>query len=175
MLPVLRLGKIVAVLWNGWIDVITGRRAASRACRQRREAFFRRYTGRTLIVHAGLPIDWLEALLKTGGGAGHFRLDARPLPQPRPSPVVWVVQEFLLPLALPLPVLVDVAPDALRVRHLLRYGGLCQPTDILWILEDIRIRGRTHATLHPADTGFRCEHGITPDDNAVQTIEGVSF
>ena len=39
--------------------------------------FLARYAGRTLIVHAGFPPDWLEELLKQPGGGGYFRLDSR--------------------------------------------------------------------------------------------------
>lgn len=162
------------MLWDQLYEAITGQ-STVRGQRARRDAFLHRFSGRTLIVHTGLSTEWLEELFKTGGGAGHFRLDARPLPQRRPTPVEWVVQEFLLPLGLPLPVLVQVAPDCLRLRHLQRYGAICHPADILWIVEDMRERERVHATLYCTETGFRCERGIHPDDNEVQTPDGLSF
>jgi hypothetical protein len=121
-------------MWNV-LRILTGRPPADP--RARRVLFFQRYRARTLIVHTGLTIDWLEELLKQGGGGGHFRIDARLTPARTPTPVEWVVHGFILPLGLPLPLIARVSDDSIGIRHLVRHGAVCHPTDIAWILEDM--------------------------------------
>ena len=134
---------------------------------RRLDRFFARYRGRTLIVHQGLAIDWLEELLKLGGGAGHFRIDVRRAMDPR-SPVSWVAHRFILPLDLPLPVLCDVGPAAIAVRHLRTAGRLCHPADIAWILDDMRERSRVHALLSRGTQRLAQQWGLAVDDNAYE-------
>lgn len=142
----------------------------------RRAAFFQRYRARTLIVHTGLSIDWLEELLTQGGGGGHFRLDARMVPARTPTPVEWVVHDFILPLQLPLPLIARISADSIRIRHLVRHGSTCHPADVGWILEDmgdgVGGPGRAHAVLYPHGDGFRAERGIPIDDNCIDTPYG---
>ncbi|MDE2089095.1 MAG: hypothetical protein KGJ12_03625 [Gammaproteobacteria bacterium] len=133
--------------------------------------FFERYTGRTIIAHAGFPSDWLGELLKQPGGGGHFRLDARHQPGARPSPAEWVIHAHVLPLALPLPLLIAVRADALYLRHLVRRARPVHPSEILWILNEIPTRH--HALLRPAAGGFTVERGIPVDDNRVDMESGV--
>ncbi len=156
------------------LRMLAGRPAADP--RARRAAFFQRFRARTLIVHTGLTLDWLEELLKQGGGGGHFRIDARRMPTRMPTPVEWVVHDFILPLQLPLPLIAQVADESIRMRHLVRHGGVCHPTDIAWILEDMgngsAALGRTHAVLYPHGDGFRAERGIAADDNTIDTPYG---
>jgi hypothetical protein len=160
-------------MWN-LLRMLVGRPSADP--RARRAAFFERYRRRTLIVHQGLTVDWLEELLKQGGGGGHFRIDARLTPARTPTPVEWVVHEFILPLGLPLPLIAQVADESIRIRHLVRHGGLCHPGDIGWILEDMGAGdsglGRAHAVLFAHGDGFRAERGIASDDNAIDTPYG---
>ena|GEM_PF-659239 len=142
-----------------------------------RQGFFDRYAGRTLIVHQGLPEGWLGKLVHEPGGGGHFRIDARQPayqgpPARRPAPVQWLIREHILPLGLPLPVLVKVEDrDHLRVRHLRRHGGICQPEEVAMIYDDIA--ARPHALLYPEDSGFAVDWGIDVEDNLVDTPYGM--
>lgn len=151
--------------------MITFWRRRSRAAEDLRGRFLRRYAGRCLIVHRGLPAGWLEELMKQPGGAGYFRLDARRPPGRRPTPVEWLVHRQLLPLGLPLPLLVRVEGEALYLRHLTRGGRPVHPSEILWLLDEIR--DRHHARLRAAAGGFAVEPGLDPNDNTVQALPGL--
>lgn len=140
------------------LSALTGQRDPARR-------FFERFAGRSLIVHAGLSLTWLEELLKQGGGAGHFRVDTRHSPGPRPTPVEWLVHAHVLPLALPLPLLLKVDAGRVQLRHLQRYGGVCDPGEIGWLLDDMAKRGRAHAVLYFENGGFRTQRGIAVEDN----------
>lgn len=131
----------------------------------RAQKFLQRYTGRTLIVHAGLSIAWLEELLREGGGGAHFRVDVRLIDGPATTPVEWLARVYLSKLDLPLPLLLDVASDSIKVRHLQRGGRLCLATDVAWILEDMRTRNRVHATLLITNEGLKTITGMAVDDN----------
>lgn len=142
------------------------------------ERFFDRYAGCSLIVHTGFPAGWLGKLVHEPGGAGHFRIDARQpvfraeAPPRRPAPVQWLVREHILTLDLPLPVLVKVeGRDHLRVRHLRRHGGVCQPEEVGMIYDDIV--ARPHALLIPDDGEFSVDWGIHVEDNRVDTPYGM--
>lgn len=128
--------------------------------------FLARFTGRTLIVHAGLSIGWVEALLKEAGGGGHFRFDARTPTGPRPTPIEWVMHRHVLPQRLPLPLLVKVEPDRLLLRHLTRNGAPVHPSEINWMLREFP--ARTHLVLYAAGSGFRPERGLPVSDNRVE-------
>jgi len=132
-----------------------------------------RFADRVLIVHTGLPGDWLEELFKIPGGAGYFRVDARRQPGGRPTPVEWLVHEYILPLELPLPVLLSVEGDTVRVRHLTDRGQPRHPSDIAWMLDEIDVRH--HALLQRQGTGFRVERVLAVEDNAVETPYGFSL
>ncbi|MHB1515538.1 MAG: hypothetical protein ACYCVY_07475 [Acidiferrobacteraceae bacterium] len=125
----------------------TADRLGQKRVRPLEERFFRRFCGRTLIVHQGLDLEWIEGLLKVGGGGGHFRIDARHLPSHRPTPVEWVVQQHVLPLALPTPLLVTVGDRSLAVRHLRRGHHVFDPAEIPGILEDMSKHNRVHARI----------------------------
>ncbi|WP_026340521.1 hypothetical protein [Thioalkalivibrio sp. ALJT] len=114
---------------------------------QQMERFRNRYTGRSLIVHQGFTGDWLEELLKQPGGGGHFRIDSRPLPRRRPSPVEWLVQTHILPLELPQPLFLDMREDTLLVRHLTRGEHAVHPSEIAWFLEELDTRHHARLTL----------------------------
>ncbi|MFA9461877.1 hypothetical protein [Thiohalorhabdus methylotrophus] len=142
------------------------------------KAFFDRYTGRTLLVHDGLPQGWLGKLVHEPGGGGHFRIDVsgpafRPgTPIRRLYPVQWLVREHILPLGLPRPVLVKVEDrDHLRARHLRRHGGVCDPAEVGMILEDMT--ERPHALLYPEEGGFSVDWVLDPEDNLVDTPYGL--
>lgn len=146
--------------------------------RELRWAFFDRYANRSLIVHAGFPPGWLGKLCHEPGGAGHFRIDVRQrpfredLPLRRLHPVQWLVRDHILPLELPLPVLVRVeARDHLKVRHLRRHGGLCDPAEVGMIHADMV--DRPHALLIPDDGGFAVDHPLGWEDNRVETPYGL--
>ena len=130
--------------------------------------FLARYAGRTLIVHAGFPPDWLEELLKQPGGGGHFRIDSRLAANADPTPVEWLVRRHLLPLDLPLPLLVKVVPDALYVRHLVRGGEAVHPSEIYWLLDEIE--ERHHVRLEVDGASLRVEVGIDPADNEAKSF-----
>lgn len=159
-------------MWKKWLARLRGRGEAYE-CARRRDRFFARYTGRTLIVHAGLSVQWMEELLKVGGGGGHFRFDTRQPPDHKPTPVEWVVHEFILPLHLPLPLLMQVGLNDIAVRHLTDRGYTRHPADIAWLLEDMKSerdggRGRVHARLRSGAAGFIVERGIPPEDNGIK-------
>ena len=117
---------------------------------------------------------WLEELLQQGGGGAHFRLDTRTLPtDARASPVEFFVREYLLPLELPLPIVAKVDADRVAVRHLQRYGGLCHPSDIAWILDDMKDRARMHACCIRRGEAVAVVRGIPVGDNAIETPDGL--
>jgi hypothetical protein len=130
--------------------------------------FLARYVGRTLIVHAGFPSDWLEELLKQPGGGGHFRIDSRQAGSSDPTPVEWLVRRHLLPLELPLPLIVKVTPEGLYVRHLTRGGEAVHPGEIYWLLDEIE--ERYHARLVVEGGSLRTEFGIDPADNEAKSF-----
>lgn len=141
------------------------RALAARRDQKTLERFFARFSGRTLIVHKGLTLDWLEELLKLGGGAGHFRIDARQPPD-RKSPVLWVTHRFILPLELPLPLLCDVGAEEITVRHLLSRGRLGHPADVAWILDDMRGKSRRHGLLVKTGAQLVAHRELPVEDNA---------
>ena len=152
------------------------RRAPDPAARW--QAFLDRYAGCSLIVHDGLPEGWLGKLVREPGGGGHFRIDVRRpafdggVPARRLHPVQWLVREHILPLALPRPLLVRVADrDHLRLRHLRRHGGVCDPAEVSMIHEDMA--ARPHALLLPHPDGFEVAWGIGVDDEAIDTPFGL--
>ncbi|MHB1239920.1 MAG: hypothetical protein ACYC18_05405 [Gammaproteobacteria bacterium] len=132
--------------------------------------FLGRYMNRTIIVHRGLPVPWLTELLKEPGGAGHFRFDARPAPGRHPTPIEWLAHRHVLPFGLPVPLIVLVREDALRVRHLLRKDRLILPSEIPWLLDEIDTR--YHALLRPTEQGLAATAGIPPDDNRIEIPYG---
>ncbi|MHB1670578.1 MAG: hypothetical protein ACYCVM_00740 [Acidiferrobacter sp.] len=147
------------------------RAIATRRDHRRLDWFFGRYRGRTLIIHQGLTVDWLEELLKLGGGGRHFRFDAR-TPLDAKNAVSWVVHRYIVPLELPLPVLCDVGCDTITVRHLLTRGRLGHPADIAWILDDMRDKSRVHATLTREAHRLATRPGLPTADNAYEVDFG---
>jgi hypothetical protein len=127
--------------------------------------FRERFTGRTLIVHRGFPAEWLEELLKQPGGGGHFRIDARPLPAARPTPVGWLLQTQVLPLDLPLPLLLQVRDGDLLVRHLQRQGAAVHPSEIAWFLEELAARHHARLRFRNEAGRIEVERGIAVTDN----------
>lgn len=147
-------------MWAWWKKLRERRRAERLA-----HEFFRKFAGRTLIVHAGLGVSWIEELLKLGGGGAHFRIDTRG-PASRPETAVeWLVRNAIVPQALPLPVVVLVDPNRLRIRHLRDGKHVCHPASIAWILEDIRDRNRVHVELVYVDGRFTATRPLAIDDN----------
>ncbi len=132
--------------------------------------FFDRFSGRTVIVHCGLDVRWLTELLATGGGGRHLRFDLRHA-QSRPvSPLEHVIQRLILPLALPLPLILRIDPDAILVRHLLRSGTICDPSETAWILDEIGTR--FHAALRRDANGMRLERSLPPEENSFSLPAG---
>lgn len=130
------------------------------------QAFAARFAGRTLIVHAGLSPGWIAELQREGGGGAHFRIDVRQRPAGPLTPVEWMVRRHILPLACPLPLLVKVEPDCLRLRHLTRSGVPVHPSEIVWMLEELP--QRAHWTLHGGSGGWRAERGMPFSDNRIK-------
>jgi hypothetical protein len=137
---------------------------AGRPARQL-QRFRERFTGRALILHDGFPADWLEELLRQPGGGGHFRLDIRPLPAARPTPVEWLVQAHILPLDLPRPILVQVRERDLLVRHLQRRGIVVHPSEIAWFLEELDTRYHARLLLAGTPERISVERGMAVDEN----------
>lgn len=128
------------------------------------EPFRQRYTGRSLIVHRGFGGDWLEELLKQPGGGSHFRIDSRRLPCKRPTPVEWLVQTHVLPLALPQPLFLKVEGEAILARHLTRGDHVVHPSEIAWFLEELDTRHHARLVFN-GEGGVRVENGLSVDDN----------
>lgn len=127
--------------------------------------FRERFSGRSLIIHAGFEENWLKELLKQPGGGGHFRLDTRPMPCPRPTPIEWFVQEHVLPLSLPSPLFCRVDADQVLLRHLRRGTHVVHPSEIAWFAEELETRHhfRLELTDHPEE--IRRYSGISVSDN----------
>lgn len=135
----------------------------------RLEAFRARFAGRTIIVHRGLSPDWVDELTKQPGGAGHFRIDARRLPASQPTPIEWVAQNAFSH-GLPLPLILRVEAEGLRVRHLTRAGEPVHPSEIAWMLKELP--RRYHLFLRFEGQGFAAVPGIPVTDNRVSFEEG---
>lgn len=138
------------------------------------QKFLAQYRGRTLIVHQGLTLEWLRELLSVGGGGAHFRVDLRHTDARAGSPLAQVIHRHILPLQLPLPLLLDVHATGIGVRHLQRFGMMCLPTDIAWIVEDMRVRNRVHAYLRVVDGRLVRTVGIAVDDNRYELDDGTT-
>ena len=130
-----------------------------------RDQFLERFAGKTIIVHQGLSIGWVSELLKEGGGAGHFRINVRKTPGKQPTPIEWVVHQWVLPQNLPLPLLVKVEWDIIYLRHLTRGGNPVHPSEINWMLGELPYRA--HMTLRASGKGFLAERGMPESDNEV--------
>ena len=130
-----------------------------------RTRFLQRFTGRTIIVHDGLSIGWVSELNKEAGGGAHFRIDARNVPDRKPTPIEWVVHHHILPHKLPLPLLVKVNDAQLLIRHLTRNHAPVHPSEIYWMLGEFP--ERAHLILTVGGKGFAVTRGIPVSDNAV--------
>lgn len=125
--------------------------------------FLKRYQSRSLILHGGLPPNWLGELLKQPGGGGYFRIDVRTFGSGHPPPVEWVISKYILPLELPIPLLIQVDSAQLYLRHLLRRDKPVHPSEILWFLEEIG--QRHHACLRHIGGRLEASVGIPLTDN----------
>jgi hypothetical protein len=129
------------------------------------ERFFERFVGRTVVVHRGLSAGWVGELQKEAGGQAHFRFDVRRAPGRRPTPIEWVVHREVLPHELPLPLLMRVEPDGIRLRHLVRSGRPVHPSEIRWMLGELV--ARHHLFLRATRRGLAAEPGMSVEDNKV--------
>lgn len=127
--------------------------------------FRERFSGRNLICHAGFEENWLEELLKQPGGGGHFRLDVRPLPSPRPTPIEWFVQSHILPLGVPLPTFIRLEAGRAMIRHLRRGDHVVHPSEIAWFLEELEWRHHVRIDLGETPEDIRVHPGIPISDN----------
>lgn len=151
---------------SGWLSLWRS------TVRGERDLFFQRFAGKSMIVHEGLGRDWLDELLKTGGGGRHFRIDLRHQSGDERSPLSWLVRQ-LQPLTLPKPLLVLVDDHrALLIRHLLQGRHPCHPAEIPWFIEDIRVRNRYHVRICAQPNNVRLEHHLPPEDNHVEISYG---
>ncbi|HET9701231.1 MAG TPA: hypothetical protein VFP70_09955 [Burkholderiales bacterium] len=129
------------------------------------ERFLERYYGRMVIVHAGLSAGWVRELERERAARGVFRFDVRCRNRRRGSLMESVVLGQVLPRGLPLPLLMRVEHDGLRLRHLARGGRPVHPSELGPIFAELdrryhlwlRVRGRHLAPLP----------GIPPADNRV--------
>src|SRR5512134_1156319 len=129
------------------------------------EQFLGRFFGRTVIVHAGLSPGWLRELERERSARGVFRFDVRRRPRRRPTPMEWVVLEQVLPRGLPLPLLMRVEHDGLRLRHLTRDGHPVHPSELGGILAELD--RRYHLWLRVRGRRLAPQPGIPPADNRV--------
>lgn len=129
-----------------------------------------RFNGRTLIVHSGVPEDWLKELLNQPGGSGYFRVDTRIQTTERPSPVEKFVNDQLLPLGLPLPFMAKIDYDDVYLRHLTRNGDLIDPSEVGMIHTEIESRYHIRLSIEKAKT--QAFPGMDLEDNDI-SIESV--
>ncbi|SIT70163.1 hypothetical protein SAMN05216526_1250 [Ectothiorhodosinus mongolicus] len=129
------------------------------------ERFLQRYGGRTLIIHEGFPSNWMKQLLRQAGGGGHFRIDARPLPAAKPTPVEWLVQTHILPIGLPLPLLARVEENMILLRHLNRDGYVVHPSEIAWFLAELSSRHHAALDYSGGANAISVTHGLAISDN----------
>ncbi len=127
--------------------------------------FMQRFAGKTIIVHEGLSIGWVSELLKEAGGGGHFRIDVRKTHSRRPTPIEWVVRQWIVTQNLPLPLLVKVEPERLLIRHLTRHNQPVHPSEIYWMLGEFPLCA--HAVLRVSGQVFLAERGLPVSDNEV--------
>lgn len=141
-----------------WWQRLTGNTPSRHA-----DAFFDRFTGRTLIIHDGLPVWWSGELAALAGGGAHLRLDIRRIGHKRLTPVEWITRQHILSANPPLPALVRVEQQRiLRIRHLRQGEHLVQPSDLWWILQELD--RRWHFCIHLQDD-HRLHTGIALHDN----------
>jgi len=169
------LGLALAAFAASWHDLgmltrlmatLNPRRRMAHSPQGLGRAFFERFAGRTILVHDGLGIEWMQELLSMGGGGSHLRFDVRQTRSQPPKPLEWVIQEHILPLTLPLPLLLKIGSKTILVRHLVRHGATCHPGDIAWMLDEIE--RRFHTALHMEPGLWRIEAGLPPADNEVE-------
>ncbi|HEX6829816.1 MAG TPA: hypothetical protein VF104_12655 [Burkholderiales bacterium] len=129
------------------------------------ERFLERSYGRMVIVHAGLSPGWLRELERERAARGIFRFDVRRRPRRRPTPMESVVLGQVLPRGLPLPLLMRVEHDGLRLRHLTRGGHPVHPSELAAILAELD--HRYHLWLRVRGRHLAPQPGIPPADNRV--------
>ncbi|MHB8346469.1 MAG: hypothetical protein ACYDHM_04640 [Acidiferrobacterales bacterium] len=152
------------------VTLIFRRRRNARRRGTAHELLFARFSGRTIIVHSGLGIEWMKELLATGGGGRHLRFDIRQTQPRSPGPLERVVREQVLPLALPLPLVLKIGSKTILVRHLICNDAICHPAEIVWMLDEIGTR--FHAALHFGTDGLRLERGLPPEENEINNPSG---
>jgi hypothetical protein len=129
-----------------------------------------RFNGRTLIVHSGIPEQWLKDLLKQPGGGGFFRIDLRVQTEDRPSPVEKFVQDQLLPLELPIPFMAKIDYDNVYLRHLTRNGELVDPSEVSMIHTEIETRHHIRLSIEKAKTEVFPGMDIEDNDISIETV-----
>lgn len=129
------------------------------------ERFLERFYGRMVIVHAGLSPGWLRELERERAARGIFRFDARRRSRRRDNLMESVVLGQVLPRGLPLPLLMRVEHDGLRLRHLTRGGHPVHPSELGPILAELD--RRYHLWLRMRGRHLAPHHGIPPADNRV--------
>lgn len=130
-----------------------------------RDRFLMRFVGRAVIVHAGVTVGWASELIKEAGGAGHFRFDIRQQVGLRPTPIEWVVHQYVVPLRLPLPLLIKVKREKLFLRHLTRNGKPVHPSEIFWMLKELP--KKAHYVLRVSGESFIAEVGMPISENTI--------
>ena len=127
--------------------------------------FFTTYQDRSLLVHEGLDPQWLERLLRQGGGGAPFRIHVgRQDGRGRPTPVEHVVHREILPQGLPLPLLVKVGEDECWLRHLRRGEHLLAAEEVPLVAAEIIVRH--HLRLERGERGCQAHGGtLAWEDN----------
>ena len=137
-----------------------------------RDRFLMRFVGRTVIVHAGVTVGWVSELLKEAGGAGHFRFDVRQLPSTKPTPIEWIMHQYIVPLQLPLPLLMKVEQKELFIRHLTRNGKPVHPSEISWMLKEFP--EKAHSVLRVSGEGCIAKSGMAVSENDIDYDVGLA-
>jgi len=129
-----------------------------------------RFSGRVLLVHAGLPEEWLRNLLSQPGGNSYFRIDIREETDERPSPVEKFVHDQLLPLELPMPFLAKIDYDNVYLRHLTRGPDLVDPSEVGMMHSEIDHRHHIRLSIEKAKTESFPGMAIEDNNIDIETI-----
>jgi hypothetical protein len=123
-----------------------------------------RFNKRAIIVHQGLPENWLPELFKQAGGGGIFRVDIRLQNNHKPTPLEQFIHTHILPLNKALPCFVFIQDNHIFVRHLRRGDGLMHPSELTFLFNEITYR--FHYQLDSSDN-FRVTTGLDLNANTI--------
>lgn len=127
-----------------------------------------RFQGKTLIIHQGFEPNWLEELLKQPGGGAHFRINHCQIGN-NPSPIERFVLTQIVPLNLPFPLLLLIESETIWLRHLTDSQRTLLPSDIEWILTELKERFHCRFTIN-SQREISLTSGISLEDNRIDYL-----